>query len=91
MQNLLADTRYAFCTTNMWFNFQSHHLCEYAAMEIQTELHRSTSTINRFIIRKQAIAKLSTIMSIASATIDSKKALLLSTTQDPLVSQQSRE
>ena len=33
MQNLLADTQYAFCTTNMWFNFQAHHLRECDAME----------------------------------------------------------
>ena len=35
MQNLLVDTQYAFSTTNMWFNFQAHHLHEYAAMETQ--------------------------------------------------------
>ena len=35
MQNLHADTQYAFCITNMWFNFQAHHHREYAAMETQ--------------------------------------------------------
>ena len=36
---------------------------------LKAELHRPTSRINRFIIGKQAIVKLSTIVSIASATI----------------------
>ena len=81
MQNLLEDTQNAFCTTNMWFNFQSHHHREYAAMETQD---RATETnhyrITRFIIGKQTIVKLSTIVSIASATIVIvKKALSLST------------
>ena len=36
---------------------------------VKTELHRPTSRINRLIIGKQTIVKLSTIVSIASATI----------------------
>ena len=50
----------------MWFNFQAHHLREYAAMETQD---RATQTnhyrLNRFIIEKQTIVKQSTIASIA--------------------------
>ena len=81
MQNLLADTQYAFCTTNMWFNFQAHHLHENAAMETQDRATRPTSRINILIIGKQTIMKLSTIVSIALATIVIvKKALSLSTT-----------
>ena len=81
MQNLLADTQYVFCTTNMWLNFQAHHLHEYAAMETQDRAtHANQYRINRFIIGKQTIMKLLTIVSIASATIMIvKKALSLST------------
>ena len=47
---------------------------------LKTELHRPTSRIYRFIIGKQTIVKLSTLMSMASATIMIvKKALSLST------------
>ena len=35
MQNLPVDTQYAFCTANMWFNFQAYHLHEHAATETQ--------------------------------------------------------
>ena len=82
MQNLLADTQYAFCTTNMWFNFQAHHHCEYAAMETQGQATQANHyRMYRFIIEKQTIMKLSNIVSIASATIViAKKALSRSTT-----------
>ena len=46
---------------------------------IKTKLHRPTSRVNTFIIGKQIIVKLLTIMSIASTTIMIKKALSLST------------
>ena len=75
MQNLLADTQYVFRTTNMWFNFHAHDHREYATMETQDRPTQANHyKINRFTIGKQAIVKLSTIVSIASATIsDSKK------------------
>ena len=54
----------------MWFNFQAHHLHEYAAMETQDRATQANQyRINRFIIGKQTIVKLLTIVSIASATI----------------------
>ena len=54
MQNLLTDTQYAFCTTNMWFNFKYHHLHEYAAMETQIRATQANHyRINRFIIEKK--------------------------------------
>ena len=56
MQNLIADIQYAFCTTNMWFNFQAHHHREYAAMETQDQAtHSMHYRINEFIIGKQTI------------------------------------
>ena len=85
MQNLLAGTQYAFCTTNMWFNFQAHHHHKYAAMETQDRAEQTNHyRIKRFIIGEQTIVKLSTIMSIASATIVIvKNALSLSTKINP--------
>ena len=65
----------------MWFNFKDHHLHEYAAMETQNRATQANQyRISRFIIGKQTIVKLLTIVSITSATIVIvKKALSLST------------
>ena len=80
MQNRFADTQFAFCTTNMWFNFQATTSMNMLHWRRKTELHRSSSRINSFSIGKQTIVKLSTIIRIASATIVIiKKALSLST------------
>ena len=69
MQNLLADTQYAFAQPTCGSIFRLTSTVNMLQWRLKTKLHRPTSRINRFIIGKLTIMKLSAIVSIASATI----------------------